>query len=330
MGLFHRKGTASDRVRVTALVVEADPPPERAPSLGSGSHWPVRLLIDPGPGQKVLAGRFRNKPGRWLAPGMNVEVILDAARTDFELCWEQLPSIEARVAANDPTLADPIGARRAVTKALGSEQADAEAPQAGQLEAALEQAARQAAPPGMLRAVVLVASIRGHYHAPDGAAFAFITYDRPSAAVLAVNIPGRPPYAVYASKFKVPKDRDERLHAPLPALVAANDPTDVHVLWEELPARPPEQTVGWMSLARSVAQMRKGGVVGHLDVGIGQPAGDQQPQTPAATGEMTPQLRRQATARAKRTLKFVRDPAMRKTLIEQYRAAGIELDESAE
>jgi hypothetical protein len=41
---------------------------------------------------------------------------------------------------------------------------------------------------------------------------------------------------------------------------------------------------------------------------------------------MAPQVRQLAADNARRALKYVQDPKMRKMLIDQYRAAGIDVD----
>jgi hypothetical protein len=48
---------------------------------------------------------------------------------------------------------------------------------------------------------------------------------------------------------------------------------------------------------------------------------------PAAAAALAPQMQQLAADSAKRALQFVQDPAQRQMLIEQYRAAGIVLDE---
>ena len=107
-------------MRATALVVEADAPPHGAPLVGRGSHGTVRILVDTGSGAAPVSGKFKYKDDRWLVPGMEVAVTIDPVRPDqFEVDWGAVPSMEDRVAAGDPSLADPIGAGRRVAEALG-------------------------------------------------------------------------------------------------------------------------------------------------------------------------------------------------------------------
>ena len=94
-------------------------------------------------------------------PGMDVEVLLSPDRTRFDVDWDGVPTIEERVAANDPTLADPAGAVRKVAHALGYTQADTGTSRAEHFEAALQKAAHETPPAGKVRAVVMVVAMRG-------------------------------------------------------------------------------------------------------------------------------------------------------------------------
>jgi hypothetical protein len=69
--------------------------------------------------------------------------------------------METRAAAGDPALADPVAARRSVAHALGLTQAGTGSARTERVQRALERAGTQSAPPGKLRAVVLIATIRG-------------------------------------------------------------------------------------------------------------------------------------------------------------------------
>ena len=105
---------------MTALVVAADLPIDNASRWSRGRHYEgnVRILIDEGSEPIYVARSFRLDEKHWLVPGMEVPVKIDPARPEeFEIDWAGVPSIEERVAANDPVLADPRGARRRVTEA---------------------------------------------------------------------------------------------------------------------------------------------------------------------------------------------------------------------
>jgi hypothetical protein len=165
--------------------------------------------------------------------------------------------------------------------------------------------------------VVLIATIRGRRRIVGddgqggGPTHDQVTYQRPSAAVLAVNVPGRAPYAVYAPKFKCEVDLLEPLWMPLPALVSAVDPGDVEILWGAVPGHE-AQLADRISASRATQQARAS-QADELRAQIG--AG------------MAPQMRQLAADNAKRALQYVQDPKMRKMLIDQYRAAGIDVGE---
>ena len=82
-----------------------------------------------------------------------------------------------------------------------------------------------------------------------------ITVHRNSEAVLAVNIPGRPPYAVLVRHFKFPRRQSDITGAGLPALVSATDPNDVDVQWDDVPSVA-SQLADRMSASMSAAQDR--------------------------------------------------------------------------
>lgn len=184
VGFFARRH-APDReqaraTKTTALVIEEVAHPEGLPNLGPALSGPLRILADLGSGRRLYDAKVRMSEAHWLVPGMDIEVEIDPNHPDrFEVDWESVPSMEARAAANDPALADPVAARRKVAQ---------------------------------------------------------VTYKRASAAVLAVKVPGRAPYALYVPRFKCEVDLLEPLWMPLPALVSAVDPTDLEIIWNEVPA----------------------------------------------------------------------------------------------
>jgi hypothetical protein len=321
VGIFGRRH-APDRERAvatttTALVVEAAAPPEGGPSLGPGSNGSLRIMADLGSGRRLYDGKIRMTEAHWLVPGMEVVVTPDPNHPDrFEVDWESVPSMEDRAAANDPALADPAAARRKVAHALGLTQADTGTDRTERVQRAIEQAGSQPAPAGKLRAVVLIATIRGRRRVvgdPDNAAtHDQVTYKRASAAVLAVNVPGRAPYALYAPRFKCEVDLLEPLWMPLPAVMSAFDPTDVEILWSEVPGHD-DQLADRVAGSLAAQQAR----VAQVDAFARQALPD------------ASQMQQLAADSAKRALQYVRDPAMRKMLIDQYRAAGIDVGEDA-
>jgi hypothetical protein len=299
----------------TALVVEAAAPPEGGPSLGPGSSGSLRIMAELGSGRRLYDGKLRMTEAHWLVPGMEVEVRPDPTHPDrFEIDWASVPSMEARVAAGDPALADPVAARRKVAQALGLTQADTGTARTERVQRALEQAGTQPAPPGKQRAMVLIATIRGRRRIvgdPENAVtHDQITYKRESAAVLAVNVPGRAPYSVYVPRFKCDVDLLEPLWMPLPGLVSDFDPTDIEILWNEVPGHD-AQLMDRMAGAQAAQQAR----AAMVDAFAGQAVPDPS------------QMQQLAAHSARQALQYVRDPAMRKMLIDQYRAAGIDIGE---
>lgn len=312
MGFLNRAGRnagSSGGVTATGLVIEADAPPQGAPPMGTGSHGTARILVDAGSGPVTSTTKFRFSDSHWLVPGMEIAVTIDPSQPEtFELDWGTIPAMADRAAANDPTLADPMGARLKVTQALGFDTSSAKS---DHFKAAMAEAARTPAPAGKLRAVILVATIRGR-SVNEAHSRASVTQEQNSNAVLAVNIPGRAPYAVYRRKFKFPRLQRDLTGAGLPALVSAGDPDDVEILWDEVGSVASQMATRISDSGRDAAARNSP---------VTAASGADAPETQAS------QMRQMAVDNAKRTLQFVRDPAQRKMLIEQYRAAGIILDE---
>ena len=125
----------------TALVTDAPAPPEGGPHVGPGSGLPIKVLADFGSGKAVHDCKVRLTEEHWLVPGMDVRVTFDPGKPGaFEIDWDAVPGIEARAAANDPALADPIAARRRVAHALGMTRADTGTARTERFERAVEQA----------------------------------------------------------------------------------------------------------------------------------------------------------------------------------------------
>ena len=301
---FLRRADAPDpdrAVRVTALVVEASAPPEGSARIGPGSHGSVRVFVDAGSQPRVVEVRVAMSAEQWLVPGMEAQVALHPSRPDHvEIDWTTVPAIEVRVAAGDPALADPIGARRKVAHALGMTQRDTGTARTDRFNRALEHASTLAAPAGRRRAVVLIATIRGRRRivgdGQNSSTHDQVTYGKDSAAVLSVHVPGQAPYAVYRERFKLGADLLEPLWMPLPALVSYADRADVEILWDELAGRD---------------QQLSDRVAGSHAV-------------PSVAADQMAQL---AVDNAKRALQYVQDPKLRRMLIDQYRAAGIDVGE---
>jgi hypothetical protein len=334
MGVFKRRGDGGDggAVSSTALVVNADLRPEGGgPRTGS-----VRVVVDPGPRQQVLEAELRLDKERWLVPGMDIEVLLAPDRGTFDVDWDTVPTIEERVAANDPTLADPAGALRRVAHVLGSTQADTGSARAEHFQSALEEAGRRTPPPGKVRAVVVIVAMRGAMAGASGPELIGsdeVSFQRRSAAVLSVNVPGRAPYAVYLSAFRIPRgSRTDYTGAGYPALVSESDPGDVEILWDEVPSVE-SQVSDRIASATALAESRRAAMNEQLQAALREAGADAKGSGMSPEGgadfaaAMGPEMRKLAADSARQALQYVQDPAMRKTMIEQYRAAGIEVPE---
>jgi hypothetical protein len=175
--------------------------------------------------------------GSWSA--WRIPVRVDPERPGgFEIDWDAIPSMEERVAANDPTLADPIGAHTRAREALLAASGGAENPADVTLERfakAMRYAAEQPAPAGKTPAIVHVAAITTTIRTAEYSTENQISKKQVSTgrrkAVLSVNVPGQAPYAVFKRKFRRPRGMAGLI---VPALVSSSDPTDVDVLWDEL------------------------------------------------------------------------------------------------
>lgn len=173
-------------MRASALVVEADPPVSNASRWGNAGKGTVTILVEGGPDGPIYASRgFRLNENRWLVAGMEIPISIDPAEPEgFEVEWDAIPSIEERVAANDPTLSDPVESRRRVSSALESAGVQGlpagprrggmaggpggPGPNPDRLEEAIRGAAQKPAPPGKQRAVVVVAAIVAAGDSDDG------------------------------------------------------------------------------------------------------------------------------------------------------------------
>jgi hypothetical protein len=320
----------------------------------------VRILIDTASDDPIyVAASFKLDRDHWLVRGMTVPVKIDPADPGgFEIVWDEVPSVETLAAANDPVLADPFGTRRTTMQhvvesgvALPSSTAPSDdvrdtvvAAQAAafasdgsappdRLQDSLDAAARAPASAGTTRAVVLIsASVATLCSTEDGSEASTRHFrDRHGKhdAVLAVNVPGRDPYAVFKKKWDHKRGKGVAPGAGLPAVVSTSDPTDVEVLWDEMlsakeqgrqTAADAMQTVS-SRIAEATEQIRAEMSQGIPDAALTPPAWG----TPGAA--VPDSVKAQLGQNAKTALAYTKDPAMRQTLIAQYRAAGIELDD---
>jgi hypothetical protein len=226
-------------VRTTGLVVGATDPLNNKLRLGNRNRGWVRIISDLGGNQINAVSRFDLTEKRWLVVGMEIPVRIDPKRPgSFDISWDAIPSMEERVAANDPTLADPISAQRRAREALlaaNGAAVDLTDATIERFKKALRYAAEQPAPAGRTRAIVHVAAITATVRTYDGPTGHTTSREEFStgrrSAVLSVNVPDRSPYALLQRRFKRPRGMAGLI---VPALVSSSDPTDVEVLWDEL------------------------------------------------------------------------------------------------
>jgi hypothetical protein len=228
-------------VRTTGLVLGATDPLDNKLRLGNRNRGWVRVIADLGGNRVMAVNRFDLTAKRWLIVGMEIPVRIDPEKPGrFEIVWDAIPSMEERVAANDPTLADPITAQRMARKALlaASGAVDDPADQTpDRFTKAMKYAAERAAPAGRTWAIVHVAAITATVRSDASSSEHNPRQEQVSTgrrkAVLSVNVPGRPPYALLQRRFKRPRGMAGLV---VPALVSSSDPTDIEVLWDELPS----------------------------------------------------------------------------------------------
>lgn len=190
-------------------------------------------------------------------------------------------------------------------------------------------AERTPAPPGKTRAVVMVVTTRGRFEAGGGTdggpSESDITFSSNSAAVLSVNVPGRPPYAVFVPKFKFARGRQDLSRGGLPALVSMQDRNDIEIQWDEVPSIE-SQVAERMAASMATAQQRTAEATALGDqISAAVAAGTSGADVKAGVAAMAPQMRQLAIDNLKRSLRYVSDPSMRQQMINQYRAVGIVL-----
>jgi hypothetical protein len=367
------KGTSSvnaGQQEMTALVVDSRPPLDNGFWNHKAIPGVVHVLVDAQPPIYVAHGFFLDRD-HWLVRGMRLPVAIDpAAPENFEIRWEQVPSIEQRVAAGDPTLADPLGTKKRTMQALiasgaagGAQAALQEArskPLAftrgtvdrpemraayieaqmldvqlggwdavvGQFNQMVQDAAQAPTPAGKVRAVAVEATSAATLKVQadnDGQGASHINFERHGKhdRVLAINVPGQIPYAVFKKDLDIRPGKAGTLHGGMPALISVADPADVEILWDE------------MISSKQATRQAKAAARQHnadpMPAAMAQAEQWRQQQGVAAPPTSGAPVDWQAVAaqNAKATLAKVTDPQMRQTLIAQYRAAGVQIDEDS-
>ncbi len=271
--------------RATALVVEAEPPLDNLVKVGRRTQGSVRILIGEGRNAiYVLGARHRRDRDHWLVRGMEVPVSIDRSHPeDFEVAWEEIPSMPERVSAGDPALVDPLNARKRASEAviaatsvidtsampaeLGEAVAKAQAQSAERndnVDQLLAEAEGEPAPPGKQRAVLVIATSMvkrktegdGTDTGPD---HTYETSQGKHDAVLSVSAPGQQPYAIYVEKFKQPRRSVLTLGGGIPALVSISDPADVEPLWDRAEAAGQARLEGRIAAASDQMQQAMSG-----------------------------------------------------------------------
>jgi hypothetical protein len=336
--------------RTTALVVEAESPLDNVLKLGKQARGTVRILAGEGPDQIYTAGSLVLDKEHWLVPGMEIPVSIDRSKPeDFEIAWDEIPSMAELAAQNHPALADPVGTRKRMsqavigatsaidTSAMPAELAQAVAAEQARsaepvdtLDQQLAAAAQAEAPAGKQRGIVLVAtSLTTLYQDSEeaGVARSHRTSEGKHDTVLSVHLPGQEPYAVYKEKFKHPRREKLALGAAIPALVSLSDPSDVEVLWKEAAAAGSAQLSGKIAAAQE--QMQQASGLEQAMLNAQQEAIKQGPPPGLGAGaapHINPQMRQMMIQNAKMALANC-PPQMRAMMIQQYRMAGIEIDD---
>jgi hypothetical protein len=333
--MLGRGKKALEGTRVTALVVEAQAPFDNKVKIGVGTRI-VKVLVDAGSGP-VLAGReLHLGTDHWLVPGMEVPVVVDGPPDDFEVDWAGIPSMEDRVAANDPALVDPVAAQAKVADALKAAKVAPPSTfghvSADRFKDALATASKEPAPAGKAHAVVYIVSVTTT-STQDEDGERTIKTSGSHRAVLAVTVSGREPYAVYEPKLKISGRVFGIIGGALPALVSTSDPNDVDIQFDALGSFGDQignRIAGSMASSAAANQEFEQGMQTRIAEAMKNP-----PTLPAgamaggAAGNpgLTPEMQKMMADNAKLALASVTDPAMRKMLIDQYKLAGITIED---
>ncbi len=200
----------------------------------------------------------------------------------------------------------------------------------------LDRAAREPAPPGKTRAVILFAASEATLRTDDsradatGGTFYRDRYGKHDV-VLAVTVPGREPYAVYISNFDHKGGKGVAHGAGIPALVSSSDPSQIEVLWNEFPSRR-EQLQETVAEARQVAEASLAAAAEQLEEATRQAgariaSASSPPQASTGPPGVTPEMKAMMLQSAKLAISTAPNAEIRRLIIEQCRLAGIPIDE---
>lgn len=252
--------TAATGMHVNALVTETDSPLENFAESASreDAFAPTRILVDTGAGPVVGLRELPLDAAHWIVQGMTIPVFVDPTNpNNYDVDWSLVPAITDLAAKNDPSLSDPMGARlrtwdalvgagfdvldmdkvapklRAMERPALKAELDAE-PQAFAQQLAAVTAL--AAPAGYQRALAVISTQCALLVRDERRGSLFRSTAGTHPTVLAVSVPGKPAYAVYLPAFDHETREYDSDKPGLPAVVSTTNPTDVRVLWDEMPA----------------------------------------------------------------------------------------------
>jgi hypothetical protein len=329
-------------VRVTALVTDTERPVENLDG-SRGSLARTQILVDLGAGPVVGLRELPLDPEHWLTIGQSIPVFVNPTNpNDFTVDWSVVPSIAERVAAQDPTLVDPLDARLKSWDALSAAglhtpDMDEVAPQVLQVELAAMRAqyvsqaqafakqvvgaASLAAPDGYRRAIVAIATTTARW---EGASLTSLHREvlGKHTVVLAVTVAESRPYAVLVTSFQHKERAFDANNPGLPALVSIADLNDVQVQWDEMSTpqdvehAAQQQARGYKKTLGTLMEQHDAAVV----------AAQTAIPRAALPADVSSDPKAAAIANANATLARM-SPIARPAMIAYYRSIGIEVDE---
>jgi hypothetical protein len=319
---------------MTALVVDADSPLDNMIRIGPQTWGMVRIYVEDASPPIYTAARFKLDRDHWLVAGMKIPVMIDQATpNEFQINWDAIPSMRDLVSANDPALADPVGTR----KRIGEIVQDATSPidvskLPEEIRAMLREHEAKIPPPVDHAAEAEAAATMSPATSECCGGRSYRTADGRHDAVLSVRAMGRAPYAVFVHNFRQPAGRRDIMGSGLPALVSQTDPNDIEVLWKEIPSVRSQVTdklaEATQRMNAAQAQMAEDQKLMMEKIEKDTAAATAAAGAPMPTSVQLPEsVLAMMAQNAKVALSVVRDPAQRQMLIQQYKIAGIPIDD---